>query len=103
MRIRRELEKYIYQSNEVLLHNFKNGSKGEDHFNKFIELLKEELKQKSILNIVSLAKFKDGIKGESDFLKFMYEVREDIAPLKIINLSTEAIKEIKDEIEKEFN
>lgn len=102
MRIRRELEKYLYQSNDELLLNFKNSSKGENHFVEFIKLLKQELKNKEIIEGITLNNFKSGASVEKDFFNFMYDVRQDIMPKKVIGLTQEGIQEIKKEIEDEF-
>lgn len=98
MSLRVELEKYIYQSNESLLNIFKNDLKGEEYFNDFIKLLKEELKSHELFNDVSLSKFKNGIEGENSFIRFMSLIRSVFVPEEVTAMSKEHFNRIQEEI-----
>lgn len=95
--MRKELRKYIYQTDEALFEIFMNGEKGDIHLREFIQLLKEEEVAEEKLNYV----FKEKV-TEDEFIKFMGSIREKLVPEEVIKMSPGEVEEIKGEIERVF-
>ena len=64
--MKEELKKYLYQSNDALLHLFKQGEKGELHFYNFMALVRD---QKVPVAIISMA--------EGEDVKIKEEIKEE--------------------------
>lgn len=64
--MKKELKKYLYQTNHTLLSTFKQGSQGESHFYEFMTLIREELVPKETISMTreEAEKIKEDIKAE---------------------------------------